>query len=89
MSIEKISVIDQITVNESGVVLWRIAHRIMEDGELLSQAYERNSIEPGDDTARVPAKVKSIIDVVWTADVVEAFKAAQAEAKKQAAPALL
>ena len=89
MSLEKMSVIDQITITEHGVVMWRIAHRIIEDGEQLSQSYERNSIDPGEDTARVPGKVKAIIDVVWTADVVDAFKAAQAEAKKQIAPVLL
>lgn len=89
MSLEKVSVIDQITVTENGVVMWRIAHRIIEDGEQLSQSYERNSIDPGEDTARVPAKVKAVIDVIWTADVIAAFKTAQTEAKKQVAPVLL
>jgi hypothetical protein len=91
MTIEKVSVIDQITVTENGIVLWRIANRIMENGEMLSQAYERNSIQPGDDTARAPAKVKAIIDVAWTADVIQAFadavQAAKAEESTSAMPA--
>jgi hypothetical protein len=84
MAIEKVSVIDQITVTENGIVLWRIANRIMENGEMLSQAYERNSIQPGDDTARAPAKVKAIIDVAWTAEVIQAF--ADAKQAQVAAP---
>jgi hypothetical protein len=85
MAIEKVSVIDQITITENGIVLWRVANRIMENGEMLSQAYDRNSIQPGDDTARVPAKVKAIIDVAWTPEVVQAFADAM-QAQKQAAP---
>jgi hypothetical protein len=73
MAIEKVSVIDQITITENGIVLWRVANRIMENGEMLSQAYERNSIQPGDDTTRVPTKVKAIIDAAWTAEVIQAF----------------
>jgi len=85
MAIEKVSVIDQITVTENGVVLWRLAHRIMEDGQMFSQSYERNSIEPGDDTTRVPAKVKAIIDAAWTPEVIQAFEDAK-QAAKQAMP---
>ena len=86
MSLEKVSVIDQITVTEYGNVLWRIAHRVMEDGELLSQVYERNSIDPGDDLSRAPAKVQAIAKLVWTPEVVEAFAAARAAAKASLAP---
>ena len=77
MSLEKVSVIDQITVTEYGNVLWHIAHRVMEDGELLSQVYERNSIDPGDDLSRAPAKVQAIATVVWTPELVAAFKASR------------
>lgn len=87
MAIEKVSVIDQITITENGIVLWRVANRIMENGEMLSQAYERNSIQPGDDTARVPAKVKPIIDVAWTPEVVQAFNQAKQAAKAALPPA--
>jgi hypothetical protein len=84
MAIEKVSVIDQITITENGIVLWRVSNRIMENGEMLSQAYDRNSIEPGEDTARAPAKVKAIIDVAWTPEVVQAFADAKQVAKATA-----
>lgn len=86
MSLEKVSVVDQITVTEHGNVLWRISHRIMEDGSMLSQSYERNSMEPGDDVSRAPANVQAIAKLVWTPEVVEAFAAARAAAKASLAP---
>jgi hypothetical protein len=39
MSLTKQTVIDQITVTENGVIFYREATRIMEDGVQLSQTY--------------------------------------------------
>jgi len=39
MSLTKQTVIDQITVQENGTVLYREATRIMEDGNQISQTY--------------------------------------------------
>jgi hypothetical protein len=37
MSLTKTTTVDQITVNENGIVLYREATRIMEDGNQISQ----------------------------------------------------
>jgi hypothetical protein len=77
MSLTKQVVIDQITVNENGTVLYREATRIMEDGKQLSQTYHRSSLTPGQDLTGVPANVAAICNVAWTAEVVAAYQAAQ------------
>jgi hypothetical protein len=69
--------IDQITVHESGTVLYREATRILEDGVELSKTYHRSSLEPGQDLTGVPANVQAICSAAWTADVIAAYKAAQ------------
>jgi len=79
MSITKTTTIDQITVTENGIVLYREATRIMEDGNELSKAYHRSSLTPGQDLTGIPANVVAICNVAWTADVVAAYQAAQAE----------
>ena len=79
MSLTKQAVIDQITVTENGTILYRNATRIMEDGNELSKTYHRNSLTPGQDLTGVPANVVAICNTVWTADVVAAYQAAQAE----------
>ena len=81
MSLIKQMVIDQITVQENGTVLYRNATRIMEDGVQLSQTYHRNSLTPGQDLTGVPANVVAHCNTAWTADVVAAYQAAQAESK--------
>jgi hypothetical protein len=81
MSLTKETVIDQITVNENGSVLYREATRIMEDGNQISQTYHRNSLTPAQDLTGVPANVVAICNAAWTTDVVAAYQAAQAAAE--------
>lgn len=79
MSITKTTSIDQITVTENGTVLYREATSIMEDGKELSKTYHRLSLTPGKDLTGIPANVVSICNVAWTAEVIAAYEAAQAE----------
>ena len=79
MSLTKQVVIDQITVTENGIVLYREATRIMEDGVQLSQTYHRSSLTPAQDLTGVPANVVAICNTVWTAECIAAYQAAQAE----------
>ena len=60
MSLTKQMVIDQITVQENGTILYREATRIMEDGKQISQTYHRSSLTPAQDLTGVPANVVAI-----------------------------
>ena len=74
MSLTKKMVIDQITVTENGIILYREATRIMEDGSELSKTYHRSSLTPGQDLTDVPANVVAICNAAWTADVIAAYQ---------------
>jgi len=65
--------IDQITVTENGIILYREVTRILEDGVELSKTYHRSSLTPGQDLTGVPENVVAYCNVAWTADVVLAF----------------
>ena len=75
--ITKETVVDQITLNENGIVLYREATRIIEDGKVLTQTYHRTSLTPGQDLEGQPANVVVICNVAWTNEVVSAYQAAQ------------
>ena len=75
--ITKETVVDQITINENGIVLYREATRIIEDGKVLTQTYHRTSLTPGQDLEGQPANVVAICNVAWTPEVVSAYQAAQ------------
>jgi len=82
MSITKITAVDQVTVTENGIVMYREATRIMEDGNELSKTYHRNSLTPGQDLTSIPANVVAHCNLAWTAEVIAAYQAqvaAQAE----------
>ena len=88
MSLTKTTTIDQITVTENGIVLYREATRIMEDGNELSKTYHRNSLTPGQDLTGIPANVVAHCNLAWTAEVIAAYQAqVAAQAAAQAAQA--
>jgi hypothetical protein len=78
MSLTKNTTVDQITVSENGIVLYREATRIMEDGKELSKTYHRSSLTPAQDLTGVPANVVAICNVAWTAEVIAAYQAQMA-----------
>jgi DNA-binding transcriptional LysR family regulator len=78
MALTKTTSIDQITVTENGIVLYREATRVMEDGNELSKTFHRTSLTPGQDLTGHPASVAAICNVAWTAEVITAYQAALA-----------
>lgn len=74
MSIQETKVIDQITVTENGIVLYREATRILKDGEQIAQTFHRTSLVPGQDLTGQPEQVVAIATVVWTPSVIEAYE---------------
>jgi hypothetical protein len=75
--ITKETVVDQITVCENGIVLYREATRIIEDGKVLTQTYHRTSLTPGQDLEGQPANVVAICNTAWTPEIISAYQAAQ------------
>ena len=67
-------VIDQITVTENGIVLYREATRILKDGDQIAQTYHRTSLTPGQDLTGQPDNVKAIAQVAWTEAVIAAYQ---------------
>jgi len=81
MALEKQVVIDQITVTENGIILYREVTRIIEDGVELTKKYHRTSLTPGQDLTGQPANVVAICNTAWTPEVVAAYQA-QVEANR-------
>ena len=83
MSLTKTTTVDQITITENGSVFYREATKIMEDGIELSKTFHRSSLTPAQDLTGVPANVVAICNTAWTAEVISAYQAAQAEAQNR------
>jgi hypothetical protein len=78
MALEKVIVVDLIEVAENGCVQVRTKTAIKEDGVEISSKFHRHVVAPGDDYSAEDARVQAICAAVHTADVVAAYKAAQA-----------
>lgn len=77
MAITKQTAVDQITVCENGIVLYREATRVVEDGNEIAKTFHRTSLTPGQDLTGQPANVVAICNAAWTSEVVAAYQAAQ------------
>jgi hypothetical protein len=75
MALSETTVVDQITVTENGIVLYREATRVLRDGEQIAQTYHRTSLTPAQDLTGQPANVVAICNVAWTPEVVAAYQA--------------
>ena len=75
MSFQKISNVDEITVLENGIILYRINNIVKENDVEIAQNYVRNSLSPDSDLTDIPANVVTIANVVWTPEVITAYKA--------------
>ena len=80
MAITKETAVDQITVTENGIILYREATSFVEDGVAITKTYHRNSLTPAQDLTGVPEKVVAICNTAWTQDVIAAYAAAQESA---------
>jgi DNA-binding transcriptional LysR family regulator len=74
MSLTKTTTVDQITITENGIVLYREATRIMEDLNEISKTFHRSSLAPGQDLTGQPEQVIAICNVAWTPEVIAAYK---------------
>ena len=81
MAFTETKTVDQITVTENGVVLYREATRILKHGEQIAQTFHRTSLTPAQDLTSVPDNVVAICNVAWTAEVIAAYQA-QVEANR-------
>jgi DNA-binding transcriptional LysR family regulator len=72
--ITKTTNVDQITVTENGIVYYREATRIMEDGNEISKTYHRTSLAPASDLTGVPASVVTICNAAWTPEVIATYQ---------------
>ena len=77
MSIIKNTIVDQITIVENGSVFYREVTQIMEDGNQISQTFNRSGLYPAQDLTGVPANVVAICNTVWTPEVIAAYQASQ------------
>ena len=65
MALTKETVVDKIEVLESNTIQVRVATRVLEDGEVLSQSYHRHTLEPGADLTNEDPKVAAIATAAW------------------------
>ena len=78
MAITKSTAVDQITVTENGIVLYREVTRVVEDGNEIAKTFHRTSLTPGQNLTGHPAQVVAIAQAAWTPEVIAAYQAQMA-----------
>ena len=75
---EKQTIVDRIEVLADKTVTVRYVVTVTEDGKPFSEQVKGNYFRPGDDYSAEDARVKAICAAMHTAEVIAAYKAAQA-----------
>jgi len=86
MALTKITVTDKIETLENGTIQVRTATRVLEDGAVLSSAFHRHVLHPGQGLTDQDPKVVAIANAVWTDEVVTAYEAMIAEQEAEMNP---
>ena len=69
------TVVDEITVTENGIILYREARRVFENNVIImGPSFHRWSLTPGSDLTGVPAQVAAMAQFVWTPEVIAAWQ---------------
>ena len=78
MSLTDKIVYDAITILEDGQLQLRRARVILDtDGSEIARQFHRQVLAPGDDVSTLPTRIRDICRLLWTPQVVAAYKAAQ------------
>lgn len=83
----KTIVIGKMEIHEDGSIGLREDTVIADNGVEVARTYHRRVLDPGANvSAEVDARLVTVSAVVWTADVVTAFREKQAKAKRAERP---
>ena len=73
----------KIEVNENMSLGVRRADIVLKDGTEIARSYHRSCFMPGDDVSGEPQEVQDVAATVWTPEVIEAYKALNADTEDE------
>jgi len=71
--------IDQIAVNENGLVMLREKTVVLDNGKEIATTFHRSILEPEDDLTGQPSNVVAIAQASWTPEIIAAYKISKQE----------
>lgn len=73
--LEKVKIVDKIEVIENGCIHVRNVTRILEEGNVISESYDRHVVVPGEDYSNEDPKVQAICQAVHTPEAIAEYQA--------------
>ena len=74
MSLSKQRIQDKIEiVSEFKHIQIRYSDQIIEDGQVISSSYHRDTVSCGDDEKAIEHNVKALADIYWTDEIKAAY----------------
>ena len=75
MSLSKQRIQDKIEiVSEFKHIQIRYSDQIIEDGQVISSSYHRDTVSCGDDAKAIKHNVKALADIYWTDEIKQAYQ---------------
>jgi hypothetical protein len=74
MALTKERVLDKLEILQDGVIQVRWATRVLDDGDLIGERYERYVLTPGQNVSDQPERIRRVANAIWDAQTVTAFQ---------------
>ena len=80
MSLKKQRIQDKIEIiGEYKTIQIRYSDQIIEDGQVISSSYYRDTVSCGDDAKAIKHNVKALADIYWTDEIKALYQASLSE----------
>jgi hypothetical protein len=63
-----------ITILEDGQIQLQRVRTLVENGVAIAEQYHRSVLEPGEDVAALPKRIRDICAIVWTPQVIADYR---------------
>jgi chorismate-pyruvate lyase len=74
MLLTETKIVDEITVTQNGIVLYREVLSIVKNDIVIAQSLRRTSLVPGQNLDGYPEQVVAIAQAAWTPEVIAAYQ---------------
>lgn len=75
MALSDQTIVDAITVRETGHIEVRTLTVIYRDGVEMARSLHRHVLAPGDELSDQDPRVRAVADAVWTPELIDAYRA--------------
>jgi len=66
--------VEQIEISSNGQIGLKVKKSVLKDGKVIASNIHRDVLSPGDDVSHLDERTQAIANLLWTQEVIDAYK---------------